>query len=117
VASILAHRLTARALSEAFLAAEMMSAARAVELGMANIAVPAEELDATVEHYVDALMRGGPDALAVTKEALATMAGRTAEENAEIARRHPDALTRDEAREGIAAFVEKRDASWIPEDR
>lgn len=114
VASILAHRLTPRALSEAFLAADMMSATRAVELGMANVAVPADELDATVRRYVDALIRGGPDALAATKEALAAMAGRTAAENAEIARHHPDAFTRDEAREGVAAFVEKRDASWIP---
>ncbi|MGF1599226.1 MAG: enoyl-CoA hydratase-related protein [Acidimicrobiales bacterium] len=118
VAAILAHRLTPRALSEAFLAAEMMSAQRAVELGMANMAVPGDELDAAVERYVDALLRGGPSTLAVTKRALAAMVGRTAEENAEVARTHGgDGFASGEAREGVAAFVEKRPASWIPEGR
>ena len=118
VASILAHRMTPRALSEAFLAAEMLSAQRAVELGMANRAVPAGELDATVAGYVDALLRGGPVALAVTKEALGAMVGNPASVNAEVADRfRHSGFTSPEAAEGVAAFVEKRDPSWVPRGR
>lgn len=115
VASILAHRMTPRALFEAFLAADMMSAERAVELGMANVAVPADALDETVARYVDALLRGGPSSLTTTKRALQDMIGRTAAENAATAaRHHGDAFTSAEGKEGVAAFVGKRDASWVP---
>lgn len=118
VASILAHRMTPRALSEAFLAAEMLSAQRAVELGMANRAVPAAELDEVVAGYVDALLRGGPVALAVTKEALGSMVGNPASVNAEVADRfRHSGFTSPEAVEGVAAFVEKRDPAWIPPAR
>lgn len=118
VASILAHRMTPRALSEAFLAAEMLSAQRAVELGMANRAVPAGELDAAVAGYVDALLRGGPVALAVTKEALGSMVGNPASVNADVADRfRHSGFTSPEAAEGVAAFVEKRDPAWIPQER
>lgn len=116
VASILAHRLSPKALYESFLAADMMSATRAVELGLVNRAVDESALDETVAAYVDALLRGGPNALQATKEALRSMVGRTAEENAETAASlHHDAFASGEAREGVAAFVEKRDAAWIPD--
>jgi enoyl-CoA hydratase/carnithine racemase len=115
VAALLAHRLSPRALFEAFLVGDMMSAARAAELGLVNLAVPAEELDATVARYVDGLVRGAPHALARTKRMLQAMAHLTPEQaeilGEEAARGvfgHP------EAREGVNAFLEKRPASWIP---
>lgn len=116
VAALLAHRLTPRALTESFLTGEMLDAGRAVELGLVNRAVPEGELDATVDGYVEALVRGGPEALRVTKRVLADMIGRPASDNAEVAA----AVGVDEAlvaerREGVAAFVEKRAASWIPD--
>ena len=117
VAGLLAHRLTPMALSEAFLTAEMMDASRAVELGMANLTASAGELDATVARYVDSLMRSAPGALGVTKAALQQMVGRTATENAATAAalHSGNAFANEEGREGVAAFIEKRDASWIPQ--
>ena len=50
------------------------AAARAVELGLLSLAVPADELDATVDRYVDGLVRGGPRSLGVTKRMLQAMA-------------------------------------------
>ncbi len=116
VAGLLAHRLTPMALSEAFLTAEMMDAARAVELGLANVCASAAELDATVARYVDSLLRSAPGALGVTKATLRQMVGRTAAENAETAAANHagNVFASDEAREGVAAFMEKRDANWIP---
>lgn len=119
VASILAHRMTPKALFESFLAADMMSARRAEQLGMVTIVVPEAELDETVSRYVDALLRGGPESLAITKRSLQAMIGRSLEENLATAARHQasdggDALSGAEARAGVAAFIEKRDAPWLP---
>ena len=116
VAALLAHRLERRALFEAFLVGDMMPAARAVELGLLNLAVPAEELDATVGRYVDGLVRGGPRSLAVTKrmlQAMTQLSPSQAELLADEASR--GAFERAEAAEGVAAFLQKRPAAWIPE--
>jgi methylglutaconyl-CoA hydratase len=116
VAAVLVHRLTPRALTESFLTGEMLDAGRAAELGMVNAAVPEAELDATVARYVDALVRSGPEALRVTKRALAEMVLRPADQAAEVAERHDgDDAVDVERREGVAAFVEKRAPQWIPE--
>jgi methylglutaconyl-CoA hydratase len=115
VAALLAHRLTPRALVESFLVGEMMPASRAAELGMVNMAVPAEDLDAAVAHYVDGLARGGPRSLARTKEMLQAMLQLTpaqAEQLADEAAR--GAFGSEEAKEGVAAFLGRRPASWVP---
>jgi methylglutaconyl-CoA hydratase len=131
VAQLLAARLGTRALSEAFLVGEMMPASRAAELGMVNLAVPADELDATVDRFVGGLVRGGPVALAITKRTLAELCGLPGAEDAGPRAAAADraggggAVTgggaaagddaaRREAREGTAAFLEKRPASWVP---
>jgi methylglutaconyl-CoA hydratase len=115
VAALLARRLSPRALTEAFLVGDMMPAGRAAELGLVNLAVPADDLDATVARYVDGLIRGGPKSLARTKRMLQAMAELTlgqAEQLAEEASR--GAFEQPEAREGVASFLEKRQAHWIP---
>ena len=118
VAAMLAHRLTPRALIESFLTGEMLDAERAAELGLVNRVVPEGELDATVGRYAEALIRSGPEALRVTKRVLADMIGRPASDNAEVAAAMgTDEALNAERREGVAAFVEKRAPSWIPDAR
>jgi len=77
--------------------------------------VPEEELDATVAHYTGMLLRGGPEALALTKQLVRTVPELSVEEGmrqmAELSARR---FTSAEGQEGIAAFMEKRPASWIP---
>lgn len=117
VAALLAHRMTRRALYEAFLLGDMMPATRAAELGMVNLAVPEADLDATVARFVDSLLRGGPKALAVTKgmlDAMMQLSPTQAEHLSEEASR--GAFERSEAREGVAAFLGKRPATWVPGD-
>jgi methylglutaconyl-CoA hydratase len=115
VAALLAHRLSPRALLEAFLVGDMMPAARAAELGLVNLAVPADQLDATVARYVDGLVRGGPRSLARTKRMLQAMAHLTPDQAALLAdEASRGAFDQAEAREGVAAFLEKRPARWIP---
>lgn len=116
VAAMLAHRLTPRALTESFLTGEMLDAERAAELGLVNRAVPEGELDAAVDRYIEALVSSGPEALRVTKRVLGDMIGRSASDNAELAAAiGVDEALNAERREGVAAFVEKRSPSWIPD--
>src|SRR5699024_2264026 len=63
-------RLSARAAHALFLTGETFDAARAAEIGLINAAVSADELDGEVDRFVNALGRGGPKALAATKELL-----------------------------------------------
>ena len=116
VAAMISHRLTPRALTESFLTGEMMDAQRAADIGLVNRAVPETELDAAVEHYADALVRSGPEALRVTKGILADMIGRPAADNAKLAASvGVDEALNAERQEGVTAFMEKRSPAWIPE--
>ncbi len=109
------RRLDPRAAAEYLLTGETFDAARAAEIGLLTRAVPEEELDATVAHYTGMLLRGGPEALALTKQLVRTVPGLSVEEGmrqmAELSARR---FTSAEGQEGIAAFMEKRPASWIP---
>ncbi len=116
VAAMMAHRMTRRALFEAFLAADMMPAARAAELGLVNMAVPADQLDATVAHYVDALVKGAPQAVAATKTALQAMADGGVGDARAYAAANTVGFGASEAKEGVAAFLGKRPPAWIPQD-
>ncbi|MDH4148222.1 MAG: enoyl-CoA hydratase-related protein [Acidimicrobiia bacterium] len=117
VAALLAHRMSRRALYESFLVGDMMPAARACELGMVNLVVPDDELDATVARYVDGLVRGAPRSLAATKKLLDAMGQLTPDQAAHLAdEASRGAFQSSEAREGVAAFLEKRPANWIPTD-
>lgn len=55
---------------ELFLTGEVFDAARAAAIGLVNSAVPAEQLDAEVRRYVDALLLAAPGAVASTKQLL-----------------------------------------------
>ena len=108
-------RLLPRAAHELFLTGEVFDAARAVEIGLLNRAVPADRLDAEVDRFTGMLVLGSPTALAATKLLLdAGDAGSFAAALAaagELSARH---FASDEGQEGIAAFLEKRPARWVP---
>lgn len=104
--------------SELFLTGERVSATRAVEVGLVNAAVPASELDAGVERYVDAVVRGGPQALAAAKELINRVPDLERDEAfGWTAVRSRELFQSDEATAGIAAFRERRPAPWVPERR
>ncbi|GAA3799491.1 enoyl-CoA hydratase family protein [Sphaerisporangium flaviroseum] len=109
------RRLDPRAAAEYFLTGEVFGAARAAEIGLLTRAVPAEELDATVAHYADMLLRGGPEALAITKQLVRTVPGLSVDDGMrQMAELSAQRFTSPEGQEGIRAFMEKRPASWIP---
>jgi methylglutaconyl-CoA hydratase len=89
--------------------------ARAARIGLVTAAVPAEELDDAVAGYCAALVRGGPLALAGAKQLLRRPpADSIRADLAELSERSAGYFRSAEGREGVAAFREKRPASWIP---
>ena len=112
--------------ADALLRGRRFPATEAATMGLITRAVPADELDTAVAEVVDDLLAGAPGAVAATKQVLyqvpAMVGGGDAEAGigkafawtAEVSRR---LFQSDEAREGMAAFREKRPAAWIPADR
>ncbi|PRY36158.1 enoyl-CoA hydratase-related protein [Umezawaea tangerina] len=108
-------RLLPRAAHELFLTGEVFGAQRAQEIGLINSQVPVDGLDDEVARYTGMLALGAPNALASTKRMLqqprATNLGDVFADMLELSAKHFGGA---EGQEGIAAFVEKRKASWVP---
>ena len=102
--------------SAAFLRGNRFLAPEAVRIGIINAAVSEDELDAAVDAIVADLLRGGPNAIAAAKSILAKVPGLSVDDAFEWTSALSANLFRgEEAREGMRAFVEKRDPSWIGE--
>lgn len=101
---------------EMLLTGEMIDAARAVELGLINRAVPAAELDAAIMELAGKIAGKSALTVAIGKEAfyeqLEKPLGDAYDYASEVMVRNM--LARD-AEEGIGAFIEKRTPTW--EDR
>ena len=108
-----------RAARRYFLTAERFDAAEAWRLGLVHeIARDDEELDQKVGDLVDALLACGPLAQREAKDLIRTVAGRpvTSELIQDTGERIARIRSSPEGREGVAAFLEKRRAAWIPPD-
>ncbi|HEV7450578.1 MAG TPA: enoyl-CoA hydratase-related protein [Pseudonocardiaceae bacterium] len=105
-------RLLPRAAHELLLTGENFDATRAVAVGLLNSAVPAERLDAEVDRYTGMLAKGGPEALALTKQLL--RAPTMAQDFAAMLDLSAARFASAEGQEGIRAFTEKRPAAWVP---
>ncbi|MFP5327552.1 MAG: enoyl-CoA hydratase/isomerase family protein [Acidimicrobiia bacterium] len=101
----------------AFLRGNRFSADEAVRLGIINAAVPADRLDEEVRAVVDDLLAGGPNAIAASKQLLAQVPYMQVDEAfAWTGRLSADLFGSDEAKEGMTAYLTKRQASWVPQD-
>jgi methylglutaconyl-CoA hydratase len=98
----------------AFLRGNRFSADEAARFGLINSAVGEQDLEREVTAIVNDLLAGEPHAIGVAKQ-LATMVGSMKDEEAyawttELSAR---LFSSDEAHEGMAAFLEKRSATWV----
>jgi len=108
-------QLLPRAAHELFLTGETFDARRAATIGLLNATVPATELDAEVARYTGMLVKGAPEALALTKQVLRrTPASTMAEDFAAMLKISAARFDSKEGQEGIRAFAEKRPPSWVP---
>ena len=98
-----------------FQTAERINATRAAALGLAHEAVATEELDAKVSEVVEALLQGGPKSQAAAKDLIRAVANRPVSDAVveDTARRIASLRVTPEAKEGLAAFLDKRPAAWI----
>ncbi len=104
--------------SELFLSGERFTPDRAAAVGLINRSVDPSELDATVERFVDQIIRGGPNALAAAKELITTVADMDLDEAfAWTAKRSQELFDQTEAKVGIQSFLDRTAAPWIPEER
>jgi len=112
------RRLQPRAAAEYLMTGEVFGAAKAVEIGLLTRAVPQEELDAAVAHYAGMLIKGGPEALAITKRLVRDIPAVPFEEGLRrMTELSAERFTSEEGQEGIAAFMAKRPPRWVPGDR
>jgi methylglutaconyl-CoA hydratase len=110
-------RIGPAAARELFLTGSTFSAARALEVGLANVVVASDRLDSTIDRYVRELLAAGPEAVRTAKILIRQLAPispadalpLTAET---IAERRVSA----EGQEGLRAVLEKRKPSWIVDD-
>lgn len=105
-------RLDPVAARELLLTGELFDAARALKIGLVNAVAAPEELDAVVDSYLDALLAGGPGALAGTKALLASTVDDSMERYGALLDLSARQFGTDEAREGARAFTEKRPPDW-----
>jgi methylglutaconyl-CoA hydratase len=103
--------------AELFLTGRKISAARAAEVGLINRAVAPAALDEAVTELLHELVAGSPGGLAAAKDLLRDVPAMPRDQ----AFAHTQALSAQlfqspEAAEGIAAFRERRPASWVPKD-
>ena len=104
----------ARAARRYFLTAERFSAAEAQRLGLVHEVAPLAGLDAATERVIGALLEGGTEAQARSKRLVAEVRDRPVTESlrAFTARAIAEARASSEAREGLAAFFDKRKPGW-----
>jgi methylglutaconyl-CoA hydratase len=98
------------------LTAERFSAAEAYRIGLLHELVPGEEqLDEAIAEILDSLLANGPQAQAECKTLIRIVAGQPIDEEtiAETAQRITRVRASPEGREGLAAFLDKRQPNWI----
>jgi methylglutaconyl-CoA hydratase len=103
-----AHRL--------FLTGEIFDVELAREIGLVDEIAAEGALDETVAALVAKLMRGAPEALALTKglaHSIGVLPAKEAFEKVRVLSESRFAST--EGQEGMLAFTEKRDPAWVPE--
>jgi methylglutaconyl-CoA hydratase len=93
---------------------ERIAAAEALRIGLVHEAAPAAGLDQAVDRVLADVRRCGPRAIAEAKRLVADLAGRPITPDLVALTAHRIARVRasDEAREGLAAFLEKRKPAW-----
>jgi methylglutaconyl-CoA hydratase len=99
---------------ELFLTGDRFPAERARQIGLVHAVVPAAELDAAVQTYLDAILQSGPEAIAAAKALIrrvwsANAADAAALTASAIAARRTSA----EGQEGLRAFLDKRTPGWV----
>lgn len=97
-----------------FITGERFTGSQAVDMGFAHRAVPGDQLVAAVQEEIDMINLGGPTAVVECKKLVRRVPQLSIEEAFKETSEWSGRMFRaEEATEGMAAFREKRKASWI----
>ena len=100
-----------------FLTGERFNGKQAVDFGLAHRAVPKAQLFEAVREEIKAIKLGGPNAVVECKKLVRRIPQLEGKEGfKEAAKWSLRMFKSQEGSEGIAAFREKRKASWVADD-
>lgn len=107
-------RLIAKGLAmELLLTGKMVDAQEAYRIGLVNKLVPAGELMKAAEEMANEIIANGPVAVQLVKDAVSVGTELPLEAAIEYGHKNVvTSFTTEDAREGLAAFVEKRSPRW-----
>jgi len=115
VMTFLRRQVGERNMRELLLGSEFIDANRAKEIGLVNRVVAQNDLVDEAQKVADSVLQGAPAALAQTKRLIDELWWRSVKDDVDLALKyHLQARESSEAREGIAAFNEKRKPNWVP---
>jgi methylglutaconyl-CoA hydratase len=113
VMTFLRRQLRERDIRELLFTAELIDAARAKEIGLVTRVVAADQLEAETQKLTSHILQGAPGALMHSKRLLEQLWSTSVKQDIETAiGHHMQARESDEAKEGVAAFLEKRKPRW-----
>jgi len=113
VMTFLRRQVSERNMRELLLGSELIYAERAKEIGLVNRVVAQNDLMPEALKFAASVLQGAPGAVAQTKRLIDELWWRSVKDDVDLALKyHMQARESDEAREGIAAFNEKRKPKW-----
>ncbi|WP_369390045.1 enoyl-CoA hydratase family protein [Streptomyces sp. CG1] len=105
-------RTDPRALARYYLTGERFDPVEAVRLGL--LTTTADDVDEALAPILDGLRRSSPQALTETKRLLTARVLETFDRDAaDLTALSARLFASDQAREGMTAFLERRDAAWV----
>jgi methylglutaconyl-CoA hydratase len=115
VMTFLRRQIGERNMRELLLGSELIDAGRAREIGLVNRVVAKDDLMNEAQKFAQSVLQAAPGALTQTKRLIEELWWRSVQDDVDLALKyHLQARESSEAREGIAAFNEKRPPTWVP---
>lgn len=113
ICGVLSHKVREGDLRDLFLAGDAIGTVRAQQMGLVQRIVPPERLVDEAVATARSVLAGGPETIRNTKLLLnRTFSGSDSESGPNLIDTHLAARHSDEAREGLTAFIEKREPQW-----
>src|SRR5437899_5314866 len=114
VMTFLRRQVGERNMRELLLGSELIEVERAKAIGLVNRVVARNDLMTEALKFADSVLQGAPSAVAQTKRLVDELWWRSVKDDVDLALKyHMEARESAEAREGIAAFNEKRKPNWV----
>ena len=113
VSPLLMHRVGISTATHLLLSGENLNAAAAFRVGLCHEVVPIDKLTSRAESLTASILTGAASSLAITKQQILDFAGPQLIERIDAGMiASAAARETDDAREGLAAFLEKRSPAW-----